>query len=692
MLSLHSVPVKVAKYIKIPFRAGVEASRYVVLGCFRQFISGRQTAYLISSSHGTLFFYKKNDTIVEYNFPNEIDCSNIFVISVPEKEDFIIYHSNKSDSSSRAIKYNIIGPDSAPYRIIIEKSPLKRSESHTYTYEGEDIETKITIVKITTEERILELSLNGQISIGYPLYNNYIPIMNLANKKIMILVIDIVNRKVITVLKTWLKTMLEKLDNLKEIDKKIIQGQYRDYRLSEADFKTDNNYTINKCTFYVRYHDLTGSITVFSVEIGIEKEAMYYKIIVPKQVRTIGPGISETSGDYTVESQVLRLALVHKGFTKTNVLYQDKRYAILKPPSPEAKYYIVNSEGHIDHVIDSHVDCGNTENTRHLFDVYFAEGFIIILHKSGILLYNILKGQWRQVEISDGKDKIDFCNLTHEYYYINKCQKLVFVLLDKSVGFDGCIIIDLKLAESNNENYIVRLSESQIRHDEVIPYVENTYGDFYSNTYVSFYDYSLDANRAVLYLSYILENHRIKHITMECDLCSNTYRWKEFRIDVPLRWDERPDTNVDSPIYISRRHLAMKGIPKYLPIYSMQNLYDVITNKISHYGLIVRKRITGMEIVENQYRKSGKQIPLISLHVIDSDCNRTITLFSKIAVFTKWDWGGKIFIKSPYQDIVGIYNLLEGQMHNLIYTIGIMVISELAIVANVNRNELPRLI
>jgi len=124
----------------------------------------------------------------------------------------------------------------------------------------------------------------------------------------------------------------------------------------------------------------------------------------------------------------------------------------------------------------------------------------------------------------------------------------------------------------------------------------------------------------------------------------------------------------------------MKGMPKYLPMYSMRSLYEVITNKISQHELVIRKKIISIKIVESPYSGLKKRIPIISLCIMDSRFNRNTTLYRKIASFGEWDRHGKIFVMSPYQDIVGIYNLLENQMHNELHMIGIMLINELSIV------------
>ncbi len=688
MFFAHKVPIKVAKSIKMPLRAGIKAYSDMIIPYFRQFISGRQTAYLAQSSLGTLFFYKKHDVIVKYYLPNERDWSKVFVTPLAKNNDFMVHYSNASESTSRILSYHLIGIDYEPYKIVIEKVMLKKSEGFAFNYTDDDIETKIKIIKITTNDKVIEISLTGQVSIGYPLYNNYIPIVKLANKKFIVIVLDITSRKVITFVKKWLKTItkligdyleqIKKVDDWRQVNKKIIQGQYGDYRLSEVELKIDSNYSITKCVFHIRNYTLHNAPVVFNVEIGIEKEIMYYKIIVPQQTSITELGISKIASDYVIESQSLKLDLISKGNIRTIILYEDLKYSILRPPSSEAKYYIVNSEGRIEHVIDSYIDCGNAQKPKYLFDVYFTENFIIVLHKSGILLYDILRGQWWQTEISNEENKVDFCSYIHEYYYIKKCQKVVFVLLDKSANFDECIIIDLKLIDNSEGNYITRLSESYVRYRKAIPYIKSTYGDFYSNTYVTLHDYSLDASKGVLYLSYELGNYEIEHIAMECDLCSNIYKWEEFRIDISIRWsNKRNEDKTKTPVYISRKHLAMKKMPKYLPMYSLSSLYDVITNKISHYGLVIKKRIEGVKIIESQYSDLKKRVPLISLYVMDAIFNRTITLFSKIASFGKWDSDGKIFIMSPYQDVVGVCNWLKIQMHSEFRMIGIMVINEI---------------
>jgi hypothetical protein len=71
MFLAHKVPVKVAKSIKMPLRAGTKVINDMIIGYFRQFISGRQAAYLAQSSRGTLLFYKKSEAIVKYYLSRE---------------------------------------------------------------------------------------------------------------------------------------------------------------------------------------------------------------------------------------------------------------------------------------------------------------------------------------------------------------------------------------------------------------------------------------------------------------------------------------------------------------------------------------------------------------------------------------------------------------------------------------------
>jgi len=674
----------------MPLRAGTKAYNNMIITYLRQFISGCQASYLAQSSLGTLFFYKKHNVIVKYYLPNEKDWSKIFVTPVAKNNDFMVHYSASSESSPKILPYHVIGTDYEPYKIIIEKVMLKKSEGAIFNYTDDDIETKIKIIKIINNEKVIEISLIGQVSIGYPLYNKYIPIVNLANKKFIVMLLDIASRKVITFVKKWLKTItksagdyleqFKKVNDWRQVNKRIIQGQYGNYRLSEVDLEINNNYSITKCIFHIRNYTLHNAPIVFNVEIGVEKEVMHYKVIVSKQISITELGISGVPSDYIIESQSLKLDLIDKDNIRTVILYEDMKYAILKPPSSEARYYIVDSEGHIKYSIDSYVDCRNLDDPRYLFDVYFAEDFIVVLHKSGILLYNVPRGQWWQVEISNEEKKINFCEHTYEYYYIKKCKKVVFILLDKSAEFEECIIIDLKRMKGNNEDYIIRLSETYILYREVMLYIRNAYGDFSADTDITLHDYSLDIIKGVLYLSYKLEKYKIKRIAMECSLCSNKYKWVEFRVDVPLQWGKQRDTNANAPTYISRRHLAMKGMPKYLPMYSLRSLYEVITNKISRHELVIGKRIIGIKIVESGYSGLKKRIPIMSLYVTDSRFNRAITLFERITSFGERDWRGKIFVMSPYQDVVGIYNMLEDQMHNELYTIGIMTVNELVIV------------
>ena len=296
----------------------------------RQFISGRQTAYLVRSSQGVLFFYKRSDTIVKYYLPDEIDLSKVSVAPIAQKNDFMVYYGNEPESSNIGAIYHLTGIDTGPVR--------------------------------------------------------------------------------------------------------------------------------------------------------------------------------------------------------ANQLYQDTRYAILKPTWKKEKYYIVNNKGYIEHFIHGYVDCEINQEPKYLFDVYFIENFIVILHKSGILLYNIPRARWWPIEINN----IDFCNCIHEYYYIKKCHKLVFVLLCESGKFNYsvivlkyCIIIDLKRIEAHLDKYNININiKDYITIKDIMSYIENTYGDWLPYSNILLQDYSLDTNEGVLYLILSLEDYEIEYIAMECSLCDNTCEWK----------------------------------------------------------------------------------------------------------------------------------------------------------------------
>ena len=216
-------------------------------------------------------------------------------------------------------------------------------------------------------------------------------------------------------------------------------------------------------------------------------------------------------------------------------------------------------------------------------------------------------------------------------------------------------------------------------HYKVIePYIENRYGDFSKSSSTSLYDYSLDVNEAILYLTYELSKYNIEYIVIECSLCDDIYKWKEFRIDIPIQWPSWPRSiNSSTLIYVSRRYLAKKSIPQYLPMYSLRGLFDIITNKIKHYGLFTKEKITGVEIVD------GKRIPLISLYIIDKSFNRTTMLLRNRHLFKYFKHGnnkGKIRLLCRYQGIVEIYHLsIEGR-NNSICMLGIMLINDLVVV------------
>ncbi len=687
------LPVRVAKIIKIPFSARAKVVENEFIQCFRQFISGRQKAYTISSNYGTLFFYKKSNTIVQYYLPEEKDCSEIFVTPIAEKNEFTVHYSNAYKRSVRGSYYHIIGINSEPYKVIIEKVNLDKSQKTEHTNIEERVGSKIIIVNMKTNEKILELVLTGHFSIGFPIYNNYVPIINIVNRRIAVFVLDIAERKAINFAGSWLKNITKSVGNhlakfktvpdWNEVNLKLTQGRLTDYKIAEVRFTTDNNYIINKCVFHVSADELFKDPILFTVEIGFENEIMRYKIILPKHVNIEELGINGIPNDYVVENKVLRLHLINKENIRADVLYKDARYAILKPPFSEEKYYIVNRDGHIKYIIDSYVDCGNFRAPRYLFDLHFDDDFIIILHKSSIMLYSITRGEWWVLEINNQYNKIDFCHYEYDYYYIKKCRKVVFVLLCKSdFGKSEFIIIDLKSID--DKVYYTRLSIFTILEKEVRPYFRSTHRDFPTPSILTFGDYSVEVNNGTLYLRFnvlTLYSDSESSILIEYDLCNSTHTWKEFKIDVPLKLHKLHGANADTPLYLSYKSLALKGLPKYLPMYSLRNLYDIITNKISNYGLVIEKRVTSTRIIDDPLSDSKKYVPLMSLYAIDSRFNRTSTVFRDMPLLGEYSTRGEVLVRPLHQDIAGIYHIITyGNSGSTIHIIGVIIINELAIV------------
>jgi len=439
------------------------------------------------------------------------------------------------------------------------------------------------------------------------------------------------------------------------------------------------------------------------VIISIEKSAMHYKIVVPKFVNITELGISSTPSDYIVESQILDLDLINKENIKTIVLYEDMKYAILKSPYSETQYYIVDNKGRIQFSIDSYLDCETRNTSRHLFNIYFVNDFIVILHKAGILLYNIPRGWWWN-EVIDFE--VDFCGYVHDYYYLKKCQKIVFILSSKSIIYNiGFIIIDLEIINTKREQVGKHDNNSEDKNYKTILYVVNILyykgiksyllgnlakilDDIAFSFDVSFIDYSLDVNNGVLYLVYKLirlANDDIVYAVIEYNLCNKTYKWREFRIDVPINWCNPCLDDKKVPVYISHKRLASKRIPKYLPMYSLRSLYNIITNKLSQYGLVIEKRFAYTKTVMNPLSHLEKRTHLISLDVIDSKFNRISKIFRQIVLSNENIDNVQILVRILYQDVIGIYHMTKYRLNSDVHMIDMIIINELSIVNEYNR-------
>jgi hypothetical protein len=74
-------------------------------------------------------------------------------------------------------------------------------------------------------------------------------------------------------------------------------------------------------------------------------------------------------------------------------------------------------------------------------------------------------------------------------------------------------------------------------------------------------------------------------------------------------------------LYVSPKGFALKRIPKYLLVYSLRSLYNIITNKLSQYGLVIERKVMNTKtITDPRSHLVKKHVHLIPLYNIKTDC------------------------------------------------------------------------
>jgi len=601
-----SIPTKVAKYLKVPQHDFLNyRSDLLLLRTFKSIIIGRQTAYRIYSLQRTLIFYKKANLTKFYNIKNVIHewSAESVLLPLSDKNDFMHYkrannYSIETDFSGRYFRFLDINNEL--YEVVIY-------------YRGDgDV---LSVVNFTTGEFILSKKVKGFLIASIPIYNNFMPIGIIKNNKVEVYLFDISNRKIskitqysITFLEKELyRFLLTQCDSSKKrINELITYSRSSSYRL-DIGYDICEDFTVCKSFVHITNDDLTGhkGDIVFTIALTASRNAINCEILVPKKASFKVLYIDELSEDYIIDSKTIQVSLPEGNYIVPTTLYYDEKYALTYDITNSEKYFIISREHANKYWIDTTKD--------DMYKMYVAGEFIFIVFKTEgkrhwhknyhILVYDTIRSTWYKQEIwvSTYSDiGIYGC------YYINKCEKVVFLVYNKEGHSNSFYKLDENRRAVNIEQAVViELSKNlttinfkQLSLNAIImQYMRDKYGDKCLGLGVTNADCSVDVNKGIMYITGLNYECDIPVVTLECDLCNN-YEVREFGIQYPIVRSRDIASDKAKPIYISNKALKNKNFPKYLPMHLSNEFYDFMTNKVassdfvfsSHSKISIRDR------------------------------------------------------------------------------------------------------
>ena len=594
MFSLpKSIPTKVAKYIKVPQHDFMNyRSDLLLLRAFKSIIIGRQIAYRMYNFKRTLLFYKKANLTVFYNIQNVTHewLAKSVVLPLSDKNDFMHY--------KRANNYSIEPDFSVRYFRFLDIN----NELYEVVIYYRDDGYVLTVINFTSGEFILSKKVKGFLIASIPIYNNFMPIGIIKNNKVEVYLFDISNRKILKITqysitfleKELYKFLLTQCDSSQNLIRELIEQGREAYRL-DIGYDICQDFSVCRSFIHITNDYLTQKerCIVFTIALTANNNLINCEILIPKKASFKVLYIDELTENYIIDSKQIQVALPNGNYIVPTTLYYDEKYALTYDILNSEKYFVVSREHVNKYLIDTPRD--------DMYKMYIAGEFIFIVfkmegkrhwHKNyNILVYDPKSSTWYKQEIwvSTYSDiGIYGC------YYINKCEKVVFLVYNKEGDSNSFYKLDENRRAVNVEQAIViELSKNltTINFKEmslnaiIMQYMRDKYGDKCLGLGVTNADCSVDVNKGIMYITGLNYECDIPVVTLECDLCNN-YEVREFGIQYPIVRSRDIASDKAKPIYISTKALKKKNFPKYLSMYLSNDFYDFITNKVASGGLV----------------------------------------------------------------------------------------------------------
>jgi hypothetical protein len=597
------IPIKIAKYFKIPQH---DAMKYRSdLHSLKSIISGRQIAYKVASNYKTLVFYKKANLTVFYDIENVTYewLAKSVVLPLSDKNDFVCYKRSSNviiEPNFSGDYFRFLGINNELYEVVTR-----------YQDDGE----VLTLVNFVSGELILVKKVKGFLIASVPIYNNYIPIGIIKNKRIEVYLFDINNRKLSKILQYSMNFLEKELykflitvcnSDSEKTKKLIIQGR-GSYRLHRS-YDTCEDFIICKSFIHITNDTLTGHNDgiVFTIALTANKNVLNCELLIPEYASFKALDISEIYEKHIIDTKQMQFVPPDGDYTMPNIMYRDKKYVLAYDIMNTERYFIVSHDSTVKYLIDTTKD--------DMYKMYIVGKFMFIVFKTegkrswhwryNILVYDTRRNIWlKEVIVVSAYSDIGI----YGCYYIQKCEKVVFLVYNtkghsnsfyktdeerRAVNIEQAIVIEL--SRSLNSIRFRNLSLDAI----IMEYMKNKHSSECSGLGVKNVDCSIDVNKGIMYITGINYKCDIPVVTLECDLCGS-YEVREFGIQYPIVRSQDITLDRTRPIYISTKALKSKGFPKYLPVYLSIDFYDFITNKVANGDMIFS---SGLELsVRDRY-------------------------------------------------------------------------------------------
>jgi hypothetical protein len=199
---------------------------------------------------------------------------------------------------------------------------------------------------------------------------------------------------------------------------------------------------------------------------------------------------------------------------------------------------------------------------------------------------------------------------TYAFYYLRECKKAILIVgkttFSKEVFHKNHNTRRGFTLEGLEVIYLNKLKDDGYSHSHVPiityakKYVQTKYPDQFQSITNEIIDYTIDVNNGVIYMvckftCYINHNYETKVALLEYNLCSENddkifdaevINFNIFKIDLSIPVIEDISGNENILLYLSKKLLRVRGMPKYLPMHISSEFYDFMSNKLFHAEMI----------------------------------------------------------------------------------------------------------